>query len=293
MAQSKRPSSKRSESGRGSAAARANDARDPVSPLAVFTANVGARIPSTLTRESMLSVQAHETVGEHGISFDGTQWWSPKLRPYVTLPPAARKRALTMEVRWDEPAKTRRQLDRITVIVRDELGQAVDTIHCRHRSVEQVTHDREKEKADARSYEKDLQQRRTEIEIRATQRFAGPGAARAHADMVLAPTKASAKTTAAPNDDPPTPRAGTLAPPSSETRRPGRPRKAAHADPDPDPDPEPSQASAGATRRRPRRSAAPPPPVPSRPVAATKGAHFAAFAQSLAAAPKRPARQKS
>lgn len=270
-------------------AAAATPSLDPLSPLAVFRANVPDAVPATLTREALLAVESCDVVGEHGIHFDGTQWWSAKLRPFVSLPPADRKRPLTGEIRWDQAARTRRQLTSITYLLRDELGRVVTTIECGLRSIAQVAENREKDRTAKDDYEHGLKARRTQIQVRATNRFAGGKAARDHADLVLSPTPASAEPEEATEDLVRPTRGSASSKSSSAPPSRGRPRKhgaAAVA--------KPAHAPAAPGRSAPARRTVPVPPPPVSPQAdrVPRGASFAALAHTLAGG-KPPARRRS
>lgn len=290
MPAKKRASPSPSRRKRATTPASSAPALDPLSPLGVFRASVPAGVPATLTREALLAAEPCEVISEHGISFDGTHWWSAELRPYVSLPPAARKRPLAMEIRWDAAERSRRQLTSITLMLRDEHGRVVKTISCRHRSLEQLTESREKDRAARDEYEKSIKQQRTKIQLRATARFAGAAAGSAHADLIASPTPPT--TASEDNTD-------DLAAPSSRGQvpatspRPTRPRgrarkKGAAARTTPQTTP------SGSGRPSPARRAAvvPPPPVAPQPTAARKGASFAAIAHTLAGG-KPPARRRS
>ncbi len=262
---------------------------DPLSPLAVFRASVPTAVPATLTREAFLAATPCEVIGEHGISFDGTHWWSSELRPYVSLPPAARKRPLSMELRWDEAARTRRQLTSITLMLRDELGRAVKTIPCGLRSAAQQTESRDKDRAGRADYEKGLKERRTAVQLRATARFAGAAAARAHEDLVLSPTPPTTEADDATDELAPVARGQAPSPTPSPTRPRGRARKRGSAN---STTPKPTPAGSGRSASARRTAVAPPPPVAPQPTAVAKGASFAALAHTLAGG-KPPARRRS
>ena len=289
MPTKKRVSSAASNRKRVVKAAPSVPALDPLTPLAVFRSRLPAAVPATLTREALLAVQPCEVIGEHGISFDGTQWWSAELRPFVSLPPAARQRPLAAEIRWDEAARTRRQLTSITYMLRDELGRVVKTIPCGLRSIAQVTESREKDRTAKDEYEKSLKERRTQIQLRATNRFAGSAAARAHVDLVLSPPPLVEPEEATKDLAPPTRRGRAPSNTPSPSRSRGQTRKrsagAAAA---------PSPAPAGSSRSAParRKAAVPPPPISPQPNSVRRGASFAALAHTLAADTP-PARRRS
>lgn len=163
---------------------------DPLSPIAhlqpVIDRFDGRTAPA---REEFLARWRDPVVGKDGIEFGGTLWWSRDLHRLTSVPRGSEGKRPTLELLYDAAAKSRDDLADVTLVVRDPLGAVRVRVLCVRRSGAQRTANRDEERAAQQRHERELLERRTAFESRASVELTGLGAKASHDTLAAARTR--------------------------------------------------------------------------------------------------------
>lgn len=163
---------------------------DPLSPIAslqpVIDGFDGRTAPA---REEFLARWRDPVVGKDGIEFAGTLWWSRDLHRLTSVPRDSEGKRPTLELLYDAAARSRDDLAEVTLVVRDPLGAVRVRVLCVRRSGAQRAANRDEERASQQRHERELLERRTAFERRASIELTGLGAKGPHDTLAAARTR--------------------------------------------------------------------------------------------------------